>query len=262
MYNEFTRDEDDMTIYIDILFIINLVADLAINYTTSVLCDSKVRVSRLILVSITDAIYGILAIQFPFFSLKIILGLFIIINIYMLFGMGSKKQFIKRVITYCFTCIIAAGICRLFLKTSNYAVSYNGYTFFPTSDISIYLSMIILSMSSGYIKKIFAQKRYIYNVILRKQDKKIKTTAYYDTGNTLTFNQRPVIIVNEKIFNKFSSDEKIEIAYTTVSEKMSVMQGIHIDEIYFPNENISICDIYCGVGHLKLNVLLHKNTYP
>lgn len=255
-----------MTIYIDILFLINLIIDMAVNFTALVLCDNKIRFLKLLTVSAIGAVYAVLAVLFSFFSLKIVVFIYIIINVFLLFGKSNFKVFLKRLILYCTSAIFCLGICQIFLalNTKNY-VSINNIEFFPAKDISIYISTIALCLSAKLLKATVNHKKVYFSAELRLNNIKLPVIAYYDTGNTLVFQNKPVIIISEQIAEKLNSNDYVEILYKTVSDETQKMQGILIDELYFTEEKTSIKNILCGIGNISekdFQVLLNKRTYP
>ena len=53
-----------------------------------------------------------------------------------------------------------------------------------------------------YISKLHKNDAYIYKITLIESDKIIETTAFLDTGNKLTYNNKPISLINYKTFEK------------------------------------------------------------
>ncbi len=250
-----------MTIYIDILFFTNFIADLAIGYTAMVFADEKIKKIRLILAALTGAVYGILAVLFPFFSVKIILLCFIMLQIYIIFG----KISLRKVFIYATVTILARGICSIFYSASNTLVGYRGDNFFPATDFSLYLSILVFSLTAGHIKKFFSYRKLKYDIIIKNKSKVVTARALYDSGNTLCYRGTPVVMVERDIFNALCFGDDFPIEYKTVSDIPSYTPAIHIDEIYFPNEDKVFSNLYVGIANLdgkSFNVLMHRDIHP
>ena len=256
-----------MTIYVDIIFIINLIADFALNFTCTIITDRKISPIRIFLVSLPAAVYGTAAIIYPLLQNMIFAFIYSIFNIFLLFGRSRKEELIRYMLSFYFVCIIAGGGCALFSGSNKSPVSYGEKLFIPANDMRIFFALIFICASSRLIKHIIRQKKTVYTIILKKNNKELRCRAYYDTGNTLTepLSGKPVIIITKKIYDAISGNILRTINFKTISATEETIDLIKIDELLFCEEKTVLKDIYGGISNFKndnFDVLLHKNTHP
>ena len=117
-----------MVIYVDIVFLENLILDFIILLATSIISNNKIRLFRILLASIIGSIYTISSfiLEINNFILKIIISFLII---FICFGFKSKKQFMKNLGVFYLTSITFGGSSFMFLFLVNpNKVSFNsGY---------------------------------------------------------------------------------------------------------------------------------------
>lgn len=73
--------------------------------------------------------------------------------------------------------------------------------------VPIYITIIHLTIS--YIYKKIVNNRFVIRCIVRVDDKLFKGNGYFDSGNSLLFNDKPVIFINDKPIN--NNGEIIEV---------------------------------------------------
>ena len=117
-----------MVIYVDIVFLENLILDFIILLATSIISNNKIHLFRMILASLIGSIYTIISfiLEINSLILKIIVSFLII---FICFGFRSKKKFLKNLGVFYLTSITFGGssFMLLFLVNPN-KVNFNfGY---------------------------------------------------------------------------------------------------------------------------------------
>lgn len=195
-----------MTIYIDVVFLINFLFDFLLLLTINVALK---RYSKLIRI-IVGALIGSLTIFTLFIPLnkigslilKIVLGLIMCI---ISFGYKNIKYTFYNTIYLYMTSIILGG----FLYYLKIEFSYNnkGFVFYYEGLSFNYLFLLIIAPLILYvflksIKALKEIKNYYYKVkIIFMNDYELKVTGFLDTGNKLKdpITGKPVILINKKI---------------------------------------------------------------
>lgn len=138
----------EMTIYIDVIFLENLILDFIILLTTKILCSTKIKIWRLLIGSIFGSFYTILSLLIgnELFIYKVLVSIVIIL---ISFGIKSKKYFFKHLIVFYLTTITFGGASLVFIQFKKI------------------FKILFLGVSSGFLLIIVAHK------ILNKKFSKI-----------------------------------------------------------------------------------------
>lgn len=254
-----------MTVYIDIIFLENLIINYIILYATSIIAKVKIKQYRVLLGSMIGAIYSVIyyIVNLEWFVLagvKIVLS---IVIIYISFNSKDFKKLIKHTIFFYLISFIFAGasLAVIYMVNSNNISIQNGeimgeYTL-KTILIGIIISFFVMMYAFRFLKK----KENIYcNVKIKLNNKKIETNAMIDTGNFLKepITNIPVIVVEdtllyevipkeilnnmnkilagdfenvpEKIKNEYISRLKV-IPFSSLGKQNGMLLGIRADEI-------------------------------
>lgn len=190
-----------MTIYVDLVFIINFIIDFYILSGVKFILKLDTKLIRILLGSLT----GSLSIFLLFFSLSSILFnlLKIFISILITLVTFGKYKFFNRLFYLYIISIFLGGSIYLINDSLGYEVSggifiNNGYSI--NLILLIIISPIIIFL---YIKNFLSQKKKlntIHNVTIKLKNKEIKLEGFLDTGNKLTdpYFKRPIILINKK----------------------------------------------------------------
>lgn len=191
-----------MTIYIDGVLFMNFFFDFILLLTTSVILKKNIKIFRIIL----GAFFGSLSIlilflkinSFELFILKLYLGFLMCI---LSFGFKNIKSFLKVQTTFYIVSILLGG----FLYYINIELSYKheGLIFYHegVSPNIIFLCIVSPIILYIYIRQVRMYKKKIsssYKVNIYIGKRIISLDGFLDTGNTLTFKGKPVIISNIK----------------------------------------------------------------
>ena len=206
-----------MTVYIDGLLFLNFYLDFLLLLTVVVILKRNVKLFRIIL----GAFFGSLTILVLFFEIGS-LELFFI-KIYLSFIMcivcfeyHNLKSFLINVGCFYMVSILLGGF--LYFLNITFSYNNNGLVFFNNgiSVNALFLILVSPIVLYFYIKqmKMFKSKVVCFfktNIYVGK--KVLNLNGYLDTGNTLSYKNRPVILTN--IDNNFRN-KKIYIPYIVI----------------------------------------------
>ena len=197
-----------MTIYLDLLFLLNFFFDLLLLISVKLLLKRNIKFIRLLL----GALLGSVSIFFLFlkinsielFSFKILISLGMLL---ISFGYKNIRYFFKNFVSLYIVSFILGG----FLYYLNVTFSYKqqGLIFFSKGLSVNFIFLVLISPVIIYIyikeNKILKNEYsnyYLVRIIL-KNNKQLNITGYLDTGNNLIdpISKKPVIIINNKILD-------------------------------------------------------------
>ena len=190
-----------MTIYVDLVFLINLIMDFYILSGVKFLLKLDTKLIRILL----GSLIGSLSLFLLFFHLStILLNLFkIIISLLMVLITFGKYKFFNRLFYLYVVSIFLGGSIYLINDSLGYKVSgflfiNNGYSI--NLIILLIISPIIIYL---YVKEFVNLKKKLnttYNVTIKIKNKKIKLEGFLDTGNKLIdpYFHRPIILLSKK----------------------------------------------------------------
>lgn len=226
-----------MTIYIDGILFLNFAFDFLLLLTTKIVLKRNIKLFNILL----GAFIGSLSTLLLFFNINS-LQLFII-KIYLsilmcLFTFYYKdiKYTLTNIGTFYMVSIILGGF--LYLLNIEFSYKHEGLIFY-NNGLSI--NVIILFIISPVILYIYVRQskmlqkkiKNYYKVNLKVENKTLYLNGYLDTGNTLTYKGKPVIIINRK--NTFKK-KKIFVPYITI-DGSNILECIEA-EIEIPNMGI------------------------
>ena len=223
-----------MTVYIDLLLFLNFAFDFLLLLTTNIILKRNAKIFNIIL----GAFIGSLSILVLFlntnnlqlFLIKIYLS---IIMCLVTFNYKDLKYTIVNIFSFYLVSILLGGF--LYLLNIEFSYKHNGIIFY-NNGLSI--NVIILFIISPIILYIYIkQSKYInkriknyYKVDLKINKNTYNFIGYLDTGNTLTFKGKPVILINQKIKTK---KKKIMVPYVVIGHA-GILECIEV-KIYVHN---------------------------
>ena len=188
-----------MTIYIDLVIIINFIFDFVLLLICDLLLKRNVPIKRVLLGSFTGEISLIILFihlnKLSSFILKTLLSLIMIIVTY---GYKSFKYTITNFIYIFLNGIILGGF-----------IYYMSYTFLDSISLSIkYICIEVLALLFSYVYYLFSKKIKInynnkYTVIIKYNNYKFKGIGYLDSANKLTspYSGKPIILIEKRYIN-------------------------------------------------------------
>ncbi len=207
-----------MTIYIDGVLFLNFAFDFLLLLATSIVLKRNTKIFNIIL----GAFIGSLSTLVLFFNITNI-QLFIIkiyLSILMIlftFYYKNLKYTLINIGTFYIVSILLGGF--LYLLNIEFSYRHEGLIFYNNGLSINVIILFIISPIILYIyvrqSKLFQKKvKNYHKVNLKIGKKQIYLNGYLDTGNTLSYKDKPVIITNIK--NTFKK-KKIMVPYVVIN---------------------------------------------
>ena len=239
-----------MKVYIDVVFLLNIILDFVILMSISVLLKRNVTVKRLILGSIVGGITIFILFvnisSLELFILKILIGIVMVI---ITFGFRDIRYTLNNVFyLYTVSFILGGGITLIKnIKYYNYVV----------------LTISFLIIIFLYLKQMKEYKNNYTNYIkvdLYIKNKLYKLNGYLDTGNKLydQYKHRPIILINKRI--NYKMEDIIYVPYETLNSQ-NMVKCLKTDKIII-NKQI-YTNYLVGLSNNKfkidgINCILHS----
>ena len=199
-----------MTVYLDVVFLENLIINYIIIYATGIISKAKIKQLKIVLGSLIGAIYSVLYYIlklkiYSSFILKIILS---IVIIYVSFNSKNLKELAKQVLLFYLVSFVFGGaaIAIIYMVNSQDITIQNGvlvgkYTI-KTILIGIVIAYFTVIVAFKIVKTKISKKDLICEVSINLNNKKIETKAMIDTGNLLKepITNLPVIVMEHTLF--------------------------------------------------------------
>ncbi len=237
----YTLNGDYMKLYLDIIIFINFFLDYLLLLSVSILLKRRVNMYRIIL----GAFIGGLSILCLFYKINSIELFFIkfIISIFMIlvsFGYKDIKYFISNVIyLYIISIFLGGGMYFInnsfSLKKKGIVFINNGYSI--NLIILVIISPIIIYIYNKQAKRLKNIYNNYYSVKIYCRDKYINVMGYMDTGNTLNYNHKPVLLLDKRK-NIFEIKNYLLIPYNTI-DNYSVLKGFKPDKVLINNRLVN-----------------------
>lgn len=240
-----------MKLYIELYIINNFFINLFINILTIKLTRQSIIKYRLILTTLFEALVSVVYVYIDINNvfLKIFL-LFIII------ALLTKNNSIFVYLKNCFIFLVVTFI----LGGSIYAILLN----FNIDIYEISFSLRMLVIYSAIICLLFFMKKILKctkkiknkmifsdNIILYKNDKKLKVMGYYDSGNNMYFKENPVCFISQKTYSRLLNDTTINtieyVNITSINSKAK-LKLIQLDKIQLIEDKKYFYKVFCAVS--------------
>jgi len=225
---------EDMTIYLDLVFFLNLFFDFLLLLTVNNTLKRNIPIKKVILGAFVGSL-SIFTIFIPFntvtlFLFKILLSLFMSL---ITFGLKDKTYMIQNLSYLYMTSTVLGGF--LYFLNLTFSESQEGLIF-TYNEISVnYLFLVIISpiMLYIYYKQRREAREYIHNyqvTIALLNGKKIKLNSILDTGNKLIdpITKKKVILVNLKKLKNVNLSTPIYVPYNSLNHH-GIIKCIKID---------------------------------
>ena len=285
------KSGEDMTVYLDVIFLENIVINYIILHVTGIISKSKIIQIKLILGSLIGAIYSIIYYLlnikiYSNFILKIILSIAII---YVSFKSNNLKELSKKILLFYLVSFVFGGsaIAIIYMVNSQNITIQNGilvgsYTI-KTILIGIIIAYFTVLAAFKIIKAKISRNDLICDITVNLNNKEIKTKAMIDTGNLLKepITNMPVIVMEHTLFydilpkeilnnteeilggdfTKIPDDIKMEyspklkvIPYSSLGKSNGMLLGIKGEKliIYLKEETQIIDKVIIGIYNKSL----------
>lgn len=233
-----------MKIYLEYVFIENLIIDFLSIYELSLIIKEKFKIKKIIIITIIVSLYTA---YIQTLNLNIVLEkvqILLLINFYIYFSFKIKNiiKFIKAKMLYLLINVIYIGIIFFLTLILNLNVEYE------IVKLIVYLmSYIILHLSINFMWKMWKSriKKDDLTYIIKINDLKIK--AFIDTGNFVKSKNRclDVFFIDNSYFEKFKENNLLneieDVSLKTIDSKLNqkgyIVNNVEIykDEIFISN---------------------------
>lgn len=214
-----------MTVYIDLVLLLNIVLDSILLMSVSILLGRNVTIKRIILGSFIGSLSTLILFvsitSLELLILKIILGIIMCI---VTFGYVNIKYTLNNIFyLYIISFIIGGGLTLI--------KDYGYYNYFVLIIGFIIISYFFIKQMKKYqdnYSNYFKVDVYIKGVLY-------KLNGYLDTGNKLydQYKNRPVILVSKKI--KYNFEDIIYVPYISLNNE-SLVKCLKADKIIVNNK--------------------------
>ena len=198
-----------MTIYIDVVFLENLVMNSIILIASGIILKKKLKWIRILLASSLGAIYTIIGYIsvleiYSNLVLKVILSILII---YIAFNPQTVKQLWKDILIFYLTSFVFGGVAfaLIYVVKPQEILMKNGLFLgtYPLKTVLLaaIVAFIVIIAAFAIVKTKFSKKDMFCDVEVELNNKKIKTRAMIDTGNLLKepITNTPVIVLEHTL---------------------------------------------------------------
>lgn len=255
-------------LYIDILFILNLVMDFFIFASTAIFLNQSINKRRIVCGSILAALLYCLGIiipilrTLPFYLYYLCIP---VMPICIIFKPNSIKNFLKMLLLSHFSAFLIGGAV------------FNSYymllTFGVTQSVSIGLPLIlggmiytVIYLGSSFIRQRFIMPHFEYDLLLSKDGTRISIRGFLDSGNALytICSHKPVTIVPYETIDPLLTKAEREVVRSCLDKGiMQTLNEVHneIAKLYLiPYESIG-CKEDMLLGIVIDKMTLSKGTY-
>ncbi len=238
-----------MTIYPDILFLINFFQDFLLIRITADIMGVDTKWWRTILSAISGGVLATLffIIDTGYFNSAVISFVIAVIMSGISYSPCRFKEILKRSTMFFFTSCFMSGMLFLFMRLMGGGMVKNSVFYISSLRLFVVSASVyfLIKIGTGKLKRRISSR--VKGVVLEQGEKRVRVEGLIDTGNGLfdPVTKKPVILaeigVFEKLFGKGVTENNINewveldrirlIPYTTIDTK-GYLTGVVIDKIY------------------------------
>ena len=254
-----------MTIYIDIILIINFIIDLLLLLSVSFLLKRRASLTRIIISSSIGSLSTLLLfVIHNNFLLLIYKLLTSIIMIIITFIYNNFHYFKDNLIYLYIISIVLGGTIYLI---NNQISSINNGLIFTSNNLKINLFLLIIITPIIIYKYLKTTKNYqitysnYYDIDIYYNDLCIKGTAFLDTGNNLKdpYFKRPIILINKELINE--PVKTFLVPYSVVNNQKGLLEVFSPKKIIVNNKKCK--KTLLGLSDININgikIILNKEA--
>ena len=251
-----------MTVYVEYIFMSNVVIDAFIAAFTVIVLRGKVSVMRLIFASVTG---GIISCVYPLvgnygYLLKLFCAVLLPV---ILIKIDKFRTYCTTVAVFLAISFALGGIVLAFSVMLEKGLSFHSLTYgeipFILSSAGLIVLIIYAILRKNY-KKISSYNKNIYNVTITNGNGFCNCKAFYDTGNRVYTNYgERVVLVSERVYNKLMPAEEGTV-YISTPQGSGFIPVVDAEiVIYFPSGDNKIYYVKAGKGQINgdIPIILH-----
>ena len=216
-YNVARKKVIKITIYVDIIFLENLIMNSIILYATSIILKIKPKIVKIMISSTIGSVYAIILYatnmkMYTSIISKIILS---IIMVYVAFNPQNIKKMWKQLLIFYLTSFVFGGVSLYLIyviKPQNILMKngmFAGQYVLKVIMLAAIVAFVVINISLKIIKTKFNPKDIYCKIKFKLNGKQIETKAMIDTGNLVKepITNTPVIIVESTILENILPKE-------------------------------------------------------
>lgn len=235
-----------MVVYIDYIFIENLIMNYLLLYGTKNIVKERTKVIRITLASAIGAIYVCIMclLKLEFLNYTVCKLLLSFGMIYITFMPKKISIYLKEIFIFYFVSIINTGTYLVVMTVFNLNINSS-----IVKMVLYLLGYAFIYVTHNHVWKMFKLKvkksNFVYDVYLNNGDKYIAYKGFVDTGNTSKdiTSGRPIFYANKKDSIDLTGIEKVMVSINTVKGENSVT-GYMFDNVIIKKESdIKFADI-------------------
>ena len=226
-------------IYIDTLFLINLIFNMLIYYMSAYILKKEISTVRIFFVGVLGAVYGVLMF-FPKLGLLytgLFKVLFMVLSAKLLFSSKGIIKLIKESLVCLFVSIGFCGAVCVCITLSGAApklgmVISGGIVYLDIDPLillfGVIFSFFILIFFSASCRENFEKEDIIKEFIITAGDKSFNVKALVDTGCELydPSGKFPALIAEKELIpDNIEDTEKILLKYSSITREDEVIEG-------------------------------------
>ena len=198
-----------ITIYIDIIFLENLIMNSIILYATAIILKIKPKIIRIILASAIGSIYAIIiyVTQITIYTSVISKAILAVVLIYVAFNPQNIKKMWKQVAIFYLTSFVFGGVTLYliyYIKPQEILIKnglFVGEYILKVIILGAIVAFIMIKNSLKIIKTKISSNDMYCNIKLKLDKNIIETKAMIDTGNFVKepITNTPVVIVESTL---------------------------------------------------------------
>ncbi len=246
-----------MTVYVDVLFVLNFFITYLLLMLTKGLTKSVCKTPRILAGAFIGGLYSLVIFIPSLSALMSVFGRLLISFLIVLISFGFKRLgiYLKAVICFYFSNLIFLGIILalwLTLKPNGIVINNDVIYFDIPARILLVLALISYIISIAVIKLYnhTISKKEIYSLTIVKNGKESHFYAFADSGNRLVepFSGYPVIIADE---NKLCVNTERIIPYNTVGGE-GMLKAFKPDKIIISNgkKSFEAVNVYVAMSNV------------
>ena len=198
-----------ITIYLDIIFLENIIMNSIILYATAIILKVQLKIQRVIISSSVGSIYAIITYvtEMPIYTSVVSKVILAVIMVYIAYNPQNFKKMWKEVAIFYLTSFVFGGVTlyliyyikpqEVFLKNGVFVGNY----VLKVIMLGAIVAFITIKISLKIIKTRITHKDMYCQIRFKLNEKVVETKAMIDTGNLVKepITNTPVIIVESTL---------------------------------------------------------------
>lgn len=256
-----------MTIYVDVLIILNIYVNSFLLLITARLTSSPLKPLRCFIASFYGSFFSLLILvpELPA-AVNIIIKLAAAVTVVMAaFGIHGKSRLLKNSAAFfAANFILAGGVNAVYswLKPSFMHFS-NSYFYIDFSLLILVVTTALLYFIISLIKRFAGNSPDTsYSVVIRLKGKIYRIEGLSDTGNSLTdfFSGKPVIVCSKENFDDIPQDTRFRLIPAETVSGSGLINIFRPDEVLVINEKNGSrkpVDVMIGLGESRKKAIFN-----